>query len=92
MATVVGEYAAFLCRLLEAVQANEDPILVLFRTLAWVLERLGSRVLPDGFLLKAIVFPVCEHEYMNIPPPPPPPQLLRLATALQRTRSMACCW
>ena len=25
MATVVGEYAAFLCRLLEAVQANEDP-------------------------------------------------------------------
>ena len=31
------------------------------------------RVLPDGFLLKAIVFTVCEHEYMNIPPPPPPP-------------------
>jgi hypothetical protein len=28
------------------------------------------RVLPDGFLLKAIVFPVCEHEYMNIHPPP----------------------
>jgi hypothetical protein len=27
-------------------------------------------VLPDGFLLKAIVFTVCEHEYMNIPPPP----------------------
>jgi hypothetical protein len=22
------------------------------------------RVLPDGFLLKAIVFTVCEHEYM----------------------------
>jgi hypothetical protein len=26
------------------------------------------RVLPDGFLLKAIVFTVCEHEYMNTPP------------------------
>ena len=36
------------------------------------------RVLPDGFLLKAIVFTVCEHEYMNIHPPP---QLSRLATA-----------
>jgi hypothetical protein len=24
------------------------------------------RVLPDGFLLKAIVFTVCEHEYMNL--------------------------
>ena len=24
------------------------------------------RVLHDGFLLKAIVFTVCEHEYMNI--------------------------
>ena len=29
------------------------------------------RVLHDGFLLKAIVFTVCEHEYMNNPPPPP---------------------
>jgi hypothetical protein len=29
------------------------------------------RVLPDGFLFKAFVFTVCEHEYMNIPPPPP---------------------
>jgi hypothetical protein len=28
------------------------------------------RVLSDGFLLKAIVFTVCEHEYMNIHPPP----------------------
>jgi hypothetical protein len=28
------------------------------------------RVLPDGFVLKAIVFTVCEHEYINIPPPP----------------------
>jgi hypothetical protein len=28
------------------------------------------RVLPDGFLLKAIVFTVCEHKYMNIHPPP----------------------
>ena len=28
------------------------------------------RVLPDGFLLKAIVFTVCEHDYMNIHPPP----------------------
>jgi hypothetical protein len=27
------------------------------------------RVLPDGFLLKAIVFTVCEHEYMNIHTP-----------------------
>jgi hypothetical protein len=33
------------------------------------------RVLPDGFLLKAIVFTVCEHEYTL-------PQLSRLATAL----------
>jgi hypothetical protein len=28
------------------------------------------RVLSDEFLLKAIVFTVCEHEYMNIHPPP----------------------
>jgi hypothetical protein len=35
------------------------------------------RVLPDGFLLKAIVFTVCEHEYT-----PPPHPLSRLATAL----------
>jgi hypothetical protein len=28
------------------------------------------RVLPNGFLLKAIVFTVCEHEYMNIHTPP----------------------
>ena len=28
------------------------------------------RVLVDGFLLKAIVVTVCEHEYMNIHPPP----------------------
>ena len=27
------------------------------------------RVLPDGFLLKAIVFTVCEHEYTPLPPP-----------------------
>ena len=39
-----------------------------------------TRVLPDRFLLKAIVFTVCEHDYMNIPPPPP--QLSRLVTAL----------
>ena len=37
------------------------------------------RILPDGFLLKSIVFMVCEHEYMNIHPPP---QLSCLATAL----------
>ena len=37
-----------------------------------------TRVLPDGFLLKAIVFTVCEHDYMNIPPP----QLSHLVTAL----------
>jgi hypothetical protein len=29
-----------------------------------------TRVLPDGFFLKAIVFTVCEHDYMNIHPPP----------------------
>jgi hypothetical protein len=29
-----------------------------------------TRVLPDVFLLKAIVFTVCEHDYMNIHPPP----------------------
>jgi hypothetical protein len=42
------------------------------------------RVLPDGFLLKVIVFTVCEHEYMNIhpPPPPPPPIIASIATAL----------
>jgi hypothetical protein len=39
------------------------------------------RVMPDGFLLKAIVFTVCEEEYMNIPPPSPA-QLSRLATEL----------
>ena len=37
------------------------------------------RVLPEWLLLLAIVFAVCEHEYMNIHPPP---QLSRLATAL----------
>jgi hypothetical protein len=41
MATVVGECAAVLCRLLEAIQANEDPT-VLFRTLARVFKRFGS--------------------------------------------------
>jgi hypothetical protein len=30
-----------------------------------------TRVLPNGFLLKAIVFTVCEHEYVNIHPPWP---------------------
>jgi hypothetical protein len=35
-----------------------------------------TRVLPDGFLLKSIVFTVCEHDYMNIPPPPPPHYLV----------------
>jgi hypothetical protein len=34
------------------------------------------RVLIDEFLLKAIVFTVCKHEYMNIPPPPPPPPIM----------------
>ena len=28
------------------------------------------RVLPNYFLLKSIVFTICEHEYMNICPPP----------------------
>jgi hypothetical protein len=40
------------------------------------------RVRSDGFLLKAIVFMVREHEYMNIHPPPPHPQLSRLGMAL----------
>jgi hypothetical protein len=39
MATVVGECAAVLCRLLKAVQANEDPI-GLFRTLERVFRAL----------------------------------------------------
>jgi hypothetical protein len=30
-----------------------------------------TRVLPDGFFLKAIVFTVYEHDYMNICPPSP---------------------
>jgi hypothetical protein len=38
------------------------------------------RLLPDGFLLKAIAFRVCEHEYMNIHPVP---QLSLLAPALR---------
>ena len=29
-----------------------------------------TRLLPDGFFLKAIVFTVYEHDYMNIRPPP----------------------
>jgi hypothetical protein len=36
-----------------------------------ILSAALIRVLPDGFLLKAIVFTVCEHEHT--PPPPPPP-------------------
>jgi hypothetical protein len=40
------------------------------------------RVLPDGFLWKAIVFTVCEHEYMNTPPLPPPPIIASIGTAL----------
>ena len=39
-------------------------------------EKVSIRVLPDGFLLKAIVLTVCEHEYMNIHSPPPPPMQL----------------
>ncbi len=45
------------------------------------------RVMPDGFLLKSVVFKLiskeisgAEHEYMNILPPPPP--INALATAL----------
>jgi hypothetical protein len=34
-----------------------------------ILSAALIRVLPEGFLLKAIVFTVCEHEYT--PPPPP---------------------
>jgi hypothetical protein len=29
------------------------------------------RILPDRFLLKVIVFTVCEHEHMSTPPPSP---------------------
>jgi hypothetical protein len=42
-----------------------------------ILSAALIRVLPNGFLLKAIVFMVCEHEYT-----PPPPQLSRLARTL----------
>ena len=35
---------------------------------------------PTDFFFKAIVFTVCEHDYMNIHPPPPP--LSRLVMAL----------
>jgi hypothetical protein len=37
------------------------------------------RVLPDGFLSNAIVFTVCEHEYMNMHSPC---QLSRIVTTL----------
>ena len=50
------------------------------------------RVMPDGFLLKSVVFKLiskeisqAEHEYMNIHPPPPPP-INALATALRAMR------
>ena len=52
-----------------------------------------TRVLPDRFLLKAIVFTVCEHDYMNVHPPPPiivssyGPGHLSLAHAVDRTES-----
>ena len=46
------------------------------------------RVMPDGFLLKSVVFKLiskeisrADHEYMNIHPPPPPP-INALATVL----------
>jgi hypothetical protein len=58
-------------------------------------ENSYTHVLPDGFLLKAIVFTVCEHDYMNVHPPPPPPIIvssygpghLSLAYAVDRTES-----
>ena len=40
------------------------------------------RALRYKFLLKSIVFTVCEHEHMNIRPPPPAPQFSTLATPL----------
>ena len=43
------------------------------------------RVLPDGCILKSIVFTVCKHEYT----PPPPPQLSCLATALDTHRNIS---
>ena len=49
------------------------------------------RVMPDGFLLKSVVFKFISkeisrayHEYMNTPPPPSP--MNALATALTRIR------
>ena len=44
------------------------------------------RVLPDGFILEAIVFTVCEHEYTNMHPPPP--ELSRLVTALNESQRL----
>jgi hypothetical protein len=45
----------------------------MYRALARLLIGEGAysyiRVVPDRFLLKAIVFMVCEYEYMNIDPP-----------------------
>jgi hypothetical protein len=52
MATVVGECASFLCHLLEAVQANEDPI-VLFRNSCtglqevWLLWQFDNKRNPE---------------------------------------------
>ncbi len=63
------------------------------RAVARALIRGGGvysyiRVMPDGSLLKSVVFKLiskeisrAEHEYMNIHPPPPPP-INALATVL----------
>ena len=54
--------------------------------------------MPDGFLLKSVVFKLiskeisrAEHEYMNIHPPPPPPPINALATALTKSVFIQTC-
>ena len=42
---------------------------------------LYIRVLHNYFVLKSIVFMVCEHEYMNMCPPP----TIELVTCLQKS-------
>jgi hypothetical protein len=54
-----------------------------FLNIKYLRQEFFSRLhLHDGFLLKAIVFTVCEHEYMNIPPGWP--IIASIATALRR--------
>ena len=65
MATAVGEYAAVLCRLLEAVQTNEDPSS--FQNSSTGRQRLFSPENNDnslnssGFLLLLVKQPGTQH-------------------------------